>query len=202
MSPVCGEALERLEIRCARCAVSGSSPDSEAILTGGQSLAYRLARSVTMAAGGAFAGAALFAAALGVLVLIPFILDGLVLAVTQVIVMLAGIIAAVAGFSAVFVSFAELQRNAGFEVSKTVLRFNDEHAEFIEREIELAAVRRVGVDQGWFARLFRYGAIEIFTDFDPKPAAVIPGVSRPYDFKERFELILRHRKTKDTQGAT
>ena len=78
-------------------------------------------------------------------------------------------------------------------------RFNDLHdpsgaeAKFIEREIDLAAVRRVRVDQGWLARLFGYGAIEIFTDHSPEPAAVIPGVTRPHSFKEKFELILAHR---------
>jgi len=105
--------------------------------------------------------------------------------------MLAGIFGAVIGFSAIFVSFGELQRNASLEISKDALRFNDLH---VELEIDLAQVRCVRVDQGWFARLFRYGAIEIFTDQGPEPAAVIPGVSSPHSFKEKFELILKHRK--------
>ena len=104
--------------------------------------------------------------------------------------MLAGIFAAVIGFSAIFVSLAELQRNASVEISKDVLRFNDLHGEL---EIGLDRVRGVRVDQGWFARLFRYGAIEIFTELSPEPAAVIPGVSRPHSFKEKFELILQDR---------
>ncbi len=107
---------------------------------------------------------------------------------------IAGIFAAVIGFSAIFVSFAELQRNASFEVSKAALRFNDLH---VEREIELAEVRGVRVDQGWVARAFRYGAIEIFTDPGPNPAAVIPGVSRPHSLKEKLELILKHRESID-----
>ena len=45
-----------------------------------------------------------------------------------------------------------------FEISKATIRFNDLHdpsgaeAKFIEREIDLAAVRRVRVDEGWLAR--------------------------------------------------
>ncbi len=145
-----------------------------------------------MAAGGALAGTVAFATALGVAALLPLILGGPVLPVIQAAVILAGIFAAVIGFSAVLVSFAELQKNASLEISKDVLRFNDLNAEL---EIDLAEVRRVRVDQGWFARVFRYGAIEIFTDRSAKPAAVIPGVSRPHAFKEEFELILKHRES-------
>ncbi len=175
-----------------RCAASTPAPDSYSILAAGQSLAYRLARSITMAAGGALAGAVAAATALGIADLLPLVLGGSVLPVIQAAVILAGIFAAVIGFSAIFVSFAELHRKASLEVSENVLRFNDLHAEL---EIGLAEVASVRVDQGWFARVFGYGAIEIFTDCSPKPAAVIPGVSRPYSFKEGFELILKHRET-------
>ncbi len=147
---------------------------------------------MTMAAGGALAGTVAFAAALGLAALLPLILGGPVLPLLQAAVILAGIFAAVIGFSAIFVSFAELQRNASLEISKDLLRFNDLHAEL---EIDLAEVRYVRVDQGWFARVFRYGAIEIFTEGSPKPAAVIPGVRRPHAFKEEFELILNRRET-------
>jgi uncharacterized membrane protein YdbT with pleckstrin-like domain len=190
--PVCGEVLERSGIRCRRCGASIPAPDGFYILTAGQSLAYRLARSIAMAAGGALAGTVAFATALGVAALLPLVLTSSVLPVIQAAVMLAGIFAAVIGFSAILVSFAELQRNASLEVSKDVLRFNDLQAEL---EIDLAEVRCVRVDQGWLARLFRYGAIEIFTDRSPKPAAVIPGVSHPHSFKEEFELILNCRET-------
>jgi hypothetical protein len=196
--PVCGELLERWEIRCTRCVVSKAIPDGGYILIAGQSLPYRLARSITMAAGGALAGAVALAATLGILGLLPLILNGAVLPLVQALVALAGIFAALIGLSGIPVSFGELQKNATFEISKTSIRFNDFHdasgaeAKFIEHEIDLAAVRRVRVDQGRLARLFGYGAIEIFTDHDPNPAAVIPGVSRPHSFKERFELILTH----------
>ncbi len=175
-----------------RCAASIPAPDSYSVLAAGQSLAYRLARSTIMAAGGALAGTVAVATALGVAALLPLVLGGSVLPVIQAAVMLAGIFAAVIGFSAILVSFAELPRKASLEVSENVLRFNDLQAEV---EIGLAEVRCVRVDQGWFARMFGYGAIEIFTDCSSKPAAVIPGVSRPYSFKEEFELILKHRQT-------
>jgi hypothetical protein len=197
--PACGEVLERWEIRCTRCVVSTAIPDSWYILIAGQSLSYRLARSITMAVGGALAGAVAFVTALGILALLPLALNGTVLAVFQVVVALAGIIGALIGFSAILVSFGELQMHSTFEISKAMIRFNDLHdpsgaeAKFIEREIDLAAVRRVRVDQGWLARLFGYGAIEIFTDHSPEPAAVIPGVTRPHSFKEKFELILARR---------
>ena len=79
--PVCGEVLERWEIRCTRCAVSKPASDSWYILAAGHSLAYRLVRSITMAAGGALAGAVAFAAALGVVALLPLVLNGSVLPV-------------------------------------------------------------------------------------------------------------------------
>jgi len=192
--PVCGEVLERREIRCTHCGASIPAPDACYMLVAGQSLAYRLTRSFTMAAGGALAGTVAFATALGVVALLPLIVAGSVLPVIQAAVILAGIFAAVIGFSAILVSFAELQRNASLEVSKDMLRLNDLNAEL---EINLAEVRCVRIDQGWFARLFRYGAIEVFTDRSPKPAAVIPGVSRPHSFKEEFELILNYRETKN-----
>jgi len=144
-----------------------------------------------MAAGGALAGAVAFACALGLSAFLPFILSGPVLPLIQAAVMLAGIFAAVIGFSAIFVSFAELQRNASLEISKDVVRFNDLQG---EREIDVAEVRCVRVDQGWFAGLLHYGAIEVFTDGSPEPAAVIPGVSSPHSFKEKFELILKDRE--------
>jgi hypothetical protein len=196
--PACGEVLERWEIRCTRCVVSTAIPDCWSILVVAQSLPYRLARSIRMAAGGALAGAVALVTALGLLALLPLILNGTVLAVVQVVVALAGIIGVVTGFWAILVSFGEIQKNATFEISKAVIRFNDFHdpssaeAKFIEREIDLAEVRRVRVDQGWLARLFGYGAIEIFTDRSPLPAAVIPGVDRPHSFKEKLALILTH----------
>jgi hypothetical protein len=154
---------------------------------------------MTMAAGGVLAGAAAFAAAAGVAALLPLILNGPVLPVIQAVVMLAGIFAAVIGPSAIFVSLAELKMNAGFEISKTVLRFNDLDGEL---EINLAEVRCVCVDQGWFARLFHYGAIEVFTDHGPQPAAVLPGVSHPHVFKEKFDLILKNCEAIDAHSAT
>ena len=205
--PVCGEVLERWEIRCVSCVASTATPDSCSILVVGQSLPYRLARSIGMAAGGALAGAVAFVSALGILALLPLILNGTVLAVVQVVVALAGLIGVVTGFWAILVSFGEVQKNATFEISKAVIRFNDFHdpssaeAKFIEREIDLAEVRRVRVDQGWLARFFRYGAIEIFTDRSPVPAAVIPGVNRPHSFKEKLALILTHRDIPTSQLA-
>jgi hypothetical protein len=197
--PACGDVLERWEIRCTRCAVSTVFPDNWYILIVGQALPYRLARSITMAAGGALAGTVASVTALAILPLLPLILYGAVLLVVQVIVALAGIIGALIGFSAILVSLAEVQKNATFEISKAMIRFNDlrdpsgAEAKFVEREIDLAAVRGVRVDQGWFARSFGYGTIEIFTDRGPNPAAVIPGVTHPHAFKEKFELILTHR---------
>jgi len=97
-------------------------------------------------------------------------------------------------FSILGLHFGELRMHSTFEISKAMIRFNDLHdpsgaeAKFIEREIDLAAVRRVRVDEGWLARLFGYGPIEIFTDRSPEPAAVIPGVTRPHSFKEKFKL--------------
>ena len=88
-----------------------------------------------------------------------------------------------------------------------MIRFNDFHdpssaeAKFVEREIDLAEVRRIRVDQGRLARLFGYGAIEIFTDRSPVPAAVIPGVNRPNSFKEKLALILTHRDIPKSQLA-
>ena len=197
--PMCGEGLEEREICCTRCAVSTAVSDSWPILAAGRSLAYRLVGSLTMAAGGALAGAVALATAVGVAALLPHIINGPVLPVIQAVVMLAGIFGAVIGFSAIFVSFGELQRNASLEISKDALRFNDLH---VELEIDLAQVRCVRVDQGWFARLFRYGAIEIFTDRGPEPAAVIPGVSRPHYFKEKLKSILKSRETHDAHHAT
>lgn len=104
--------------------------------------------------------------------------------------MLAGIFAAVIGFSAVFVSFAELQRSATLEIWRDVLRINDIYA---EQEIDLADVCLVRVEQAWFSRMLHYGAIEIFTDRGPKPAAVISGVSHPQSFKKKFDMVLKHR---------
>ncbi|MGB9024333.1 MAG: hypothetical protein WCC40_00005, partial [Rhodomicrobium sp.] len=115
-------------------------------MAAGQSLAYRLVRSIIVAAGGALAGTAAFAAALGGAALLPQVLGGPVLPLIQAAAVLAGIFAAVIGFSAILVSFAELQRNASLEISKDLLRFNDLHAEV---EIDLAEVRYVRVDQGW-----------------------------------------------------
>jgi hypothetical protein len=145
-----------------------------------------------MAAGGALAGAVAIAAAFGVVALLPLVLAGPLLPVIQVAVMLAGVFTAVIGFSAIFISFAELRSSASLEISKDVLRFNDLHGEL---EIGLAEVRCVRVNQGWFAKVFGYGAIEIFADRSPNPAAVLPGVSRPYSFKDEFEFILKHRET-------
>jgi hypothetical protein len=145
-----------------------------------------------MATGGALAGAVSIAGAVALLALLPLIFSGPFLPLIQAVVMLAGIFAAVIGFSAVFVSFSELQRNnASLEISRDVLRFNDLH---VEREIDLAEVCCVRVDQGWFAGIFHYGAIEVFTDPGPEPEAVIPGISRPHAFKEKLELILKHRE--------
>ena len=152
-----------------------------------------------MAAGGALAGAVALAIAVEVSDLLPLVISGSLLPLMQGIVILAGIFAAVIGFSAIFVSFAELQPNASVEISKDVLRFNDLQAEV---EIGLGQVRCVRVDQGWFSRLFRYGAIEIFTDGSLQPAAIIPGVSRPHCFKEKLKSILRDREASGAYGAT
>ncbi len=189
--PVCGEFHERLS--CASCAASAPALGDGYVLAAGQSLAYRLVRSIIVAAGGALAGTAAFAAALGGAALLPQVLGGPVLPLIQAAAVLAGIFAAVIGFSAILVSFAELQRNASLEISKDLLRFNDLHAEV---EIDLAEVRYVRVDQGWFGRVFRYGTIEIFTGSSSKPAAVMPGVSHPRSFKEVFEMILEDREAK------
>jgi uncharacterized membrane protein YdbT with pleckstrin-like domain len=197
--PMCGEGVDEREIRCTRCAVSTPASDSWQTLSAGDSLAYRLVRSVTMAAGGALAGAVALAIAVEVSDLLPLVISGSLLPLMQGIVILAGIFAAVIGFSAIFVSFAELQPNASVEISKDVLRFNDLQAEV---EVGLAQVRCVRVDQGWFSRLFRYGAIEIFTDGSPEPAAIIPGVSRPHCFKEKLESILKDREASGAHGAT
>lgn len=149
--------------------------------------------------GGAFAGAAGFAAALAVVASLPFVLDGALLTVGQVAVALAGIFAALIGLSAIIVSFREIESNASFEISKTKLRFNDiedpagAEAKFIEREIDLASVRSIRIDEGLLAWLCGYGNIEIFAGCGPEPAAVIPGVARPQLFKKKFELILAHR---------
>jgi hypothetical protein len=191
---VCGQVLEPWETRCTHCAVLTAPPDSEEILAGSQSFAYRLARSVMIAAGGAFTGAVAFAATAGVLALLPHLLSGSLLPVIQAAVILAGIFAAVIGFSGILVSLAELQRNASFEISKATLRFSDFH---IELEIDLAEVRGVRVEQGWVGRALGYGAIEIFTEPGPNPVAVIPGISRPYAFKEKLELILKHHESSD-----
>ena len=194
----CGGVLEPWEVRCMRCAVSTDAPDGLNILAGGHSLAYRVARSLTMAAGGALAGAFGFFVALAVFRFLPSLFGGAILSVAQAAVTLGGVLAAVIGFSAIAVSFGELQRNASFEVSKEVLRFNDLHdpsgaeAKFIEREIALAAVSRVCVDQSWFGRLFDYGTIEIFTNCSLNPSAVIPGLSRPHAFAEKLQLLLKH----------
>jgi hypothetical protein len=194
--PACGKVLEAWENRCMRCAVSAAIPDSCDILIARQSLAYRLVRSATIAAGGMLAGAVALVVAFAILTLLPLVFNGALLPVVQSIVVLGGIFGALIGFSAIPVSLGEVQRNATFEVSRAAVRFNDLHdpsgaeAKFIEREIDLAAVRDVRVQQGWLAGLFGYGAIEIFTDSGRDPAAVLRGVSRPHAFKENFELIL------------
>ncbi|MGA7325630.1 MAG: hypothetical protein WBX25_14345 [Rhodomicrobium sp.] len=196
----CGVILEPWEVRCTRCAVLTDTLDCLNILASGHSLAYRVARSLTTAAGGALAGAFGFFVALAVFRFLPSLFGGVVLSIAQAVVTLGGVLAAVIGFSAIAVSFGELQRNASFEVSKEVLRFNDLHdpsgaeAKFIEREIALAAVSRVRADQSWLGRLFDYGTIEIFTNCSLNPSAVIPGLSRPHAFKEKLELILKNRE--------
>lgn len=164
-----------------------------------QSFAFRLARSVALAAGGVLSGAVAGVAAVGVLFLLPFILSGAILLVVQTFVALAGMVATLTGLWAVLVSFGELGRKASFEVSETSLHFNDlqdssgAEAKFIEQEIDLATICQVHVDQTWLAKRFGYGDVAIFTNDGFKPAAVLRGIDRPHAFKERLELLARHR---------
>jgi hypothetical protein len=55
-------------------------------------------------------------------------------------------------------------------------------------------VRRILVSQGWLARHFGYGNVEIFTESSSKPKGTIAGVGKPGIVKDWLEMILAYNR--------
>jgi len=169
---------------------SGSLPPARGaghIMGAEPALAYRLGRSLTIAAGGAVAGALSLAMASAVIILLPYVFGGSMLQVIQALILLAGIFGAVISFSGIFVSFAEIGHKTSLEILPDgVLRFDDVEG---EAEIPLANVHGVRVRQSLYGKMFGYGTIEIFEDESLDPVIVIPGIRSPQEFKAKLDLI-------------
>jgi len=205
----CDKTNETWELRCTSCALSSDIPDDWPILIVGPSLAYRIVAGVKLATPFTFVGALVFLAAVRLNEFAPQILTGTILIIVQLIIMIARIVAAVMCISSIYVAFSQIVNNhAIFSISKTKIKFGDHvdlydsieddvprETKFIDAETKLTDVRRFHVTQGWFANQLGQGDVEIFTDESAKPKVIIPGVTRPFIFKEKLDLILRYLNT-------
>jgi hypothetical protein len=153
-----------------------------------RSLAYRLGRSLTLAAGAALSGALSLAVTAAVVLLLPYLLSGSLLQLIQALAVLAGLFAAVISFSGVFVSFGELSHNASLEIAPPgLLRFGDVNG---ETEVAFVEVSEIRASQPLAGQMFGYGTIEVFADGAGTPVIAMPGVRQPLSFKDWLDGIV------------
>ncbi len=151
-------------------------------------------------------GASVFIIALVLVELLPRFLTGTFLSIIQAVVALAGIFLPIMAFAGVYAAFSEFRSNASFSISKAAIKFGEvielhekigddtpSETKFIDKEIELGRIRKIRVEQGWFARRLDYGNVAIFTEKEDKPEFVIPGVIKPHAFRDKFERIIELR---------
>jgi hypothetical protein len=205
----CGEAKHNWEVRCAQCVISSDIPDDWPILLVGLSLRYRLVVFFESVGGALVVGTAVYLAVAPVLQLLSRVLSGTALTISQIVWFLLVVILIIGCVTAVYLGYSQLKSNAFYEVSKTKIKFSniiesyesmeDEIAgappidtRFVKNDLPLKKVRSINVKQGWLARHLSYGEIEIFLDQGGNPWAVIPGVTDPFAFKEKLELIVRY----------
>jgi hypothetical protein len=203
----CGNTCERWELRCAPCASqSAAIPDSYCILLARPSHLYTILVALRIAAIFMACGVLAYIILLAVEYnLLPWLLSGTSLAICRTIVFLVGILVVIACFSGAYIALQDIRNYQSFAISKKTIDclgiskipgpidgIAPSETKLLRGELKLADVKELRVKQRRISRRFDWGDVEIYTDNRKKPAMIMNGIIKPFQFKEKLELVMKN----------